>query len=215
MVRIIACCGAGGTGKTSVVTAIRDLLGPDTVTLHGSIVRAFYAQEGLAGESAFVAMDLHDKLAFQFKFLKAYIAAFEQAVEDCPTPILLADRSIYDHIAYVTYWGSLAIDESMWSFQIEALIARFLGLQPHVVRFPMPHWWSARIAADGFRYNSYGKEWTLDALMHRLVGVYHPLPLASEVLAEGDARQRAKRIIDELWLRGHCPIPRDAGMTVA
>lgn len=195
---ILTCCGAGGTGKTSVVNAIRDLLGHDTVTLHGSIVRSFYAKEGLAGETAFVAMPLADKLAFQTKFLAAYIDAFEHAAAACKTPILLADRSIYDHIGYVTFWGALAIDEAMWTFEIEALIARFLALQPHVVRFPMPHWWSARIAADGFRHNSYGKEWTLDALMHRLVGVYHPRHLRSEVMGEGDATQRAQGVIASL-----------------
>jgi AAA domain len=176
MKKVVTFCGAGGVGKTSVLDGVRARFPGDKIHIVGSIVRQFYADRGVATEAAFWDLPEVERHDFQSALMVAYLGHLEAEVARATAPIVLCDRSIYDHLGYCLYHGSLQITRASWDETIHTLIRRFEALMPAVVYFPLPSWWSEKTASDGFRRNTFGKEIVIDATMAQLVRQHHGGP---------------------------------------
>lgn len=172
---IVAFCGVGGTGKTTLmnkaVDRLRDRsLGKDII-IAPSIVRAFYAERGPA-YGITTHMDWHrlalDKqTAFQLELLDAYVKNVEKTVEANPGKKIFMDRSFYDHAAYLLAQGATTRDMYTHIYEQEIAYAENLSAVIYL-DYPTPYTDSGA-TEDGFRDTSFGLNIRLSKIMYALV----------------------------------------------
>ncbi len=100
--------GAGGTGKTALFASVAAALERHglKVKFFPSVSRSFFASRGLSTEAAGLERPEADRLAFQADLFDWYCQCLEQETDKAAKEgvnILIADRSPFDHIAYMVY----------------------------------------------------------------------------------------------------------------
>lgn len=166
--QLICFTGSGGTGKTTVLNQLAKF---DEITVFPSIVRKFYASSGMTDEKAFQTLHPEQKVKFQKALITHYMMSLEGAIHDCKTDILVADRSITDHIAYAIVSGTGVMTQRDLD-DLYGLYSRFLKLKPspRLVYFPYPASWMRNGSTeDGFRHVDPIKDTMIDALVYKLV----------------------------------------------
>jgi AAA domain len=166
--KLVCFTGAGGTGKTSLVGGLADLLKAHgkNVFIHQSITREFYAIRGVSSETDFLKMSPEDRHEFQmalFEYYNSKLVFFINSTDADSENYILSERSVFDHIAYTIY-GSR---ESITSVDIAYMNIRtrdFLDLKPLVMYLPYPTPWD-HLGADGFRAREVAKDTIIDALI--------------------------------------------------
>lgn len=158
-------CGAGGTGKTTVLQDVAASLG---LPVMGSVVREFYHRSGIASQVELDAYHPEGRRLFQTELMRYYLDKVE-AFAAHPGGMVM-DRSIYDHAAYALLAdldaGRELIDD------IDAAFARFEKLHPVMVYFPYsPAWWDPHQNGeeDGFRNIRPAHDLLLDSVIRRWV----------------------------------------------
>jgi predicted ATPase len=172
---IVAFCGAGGTGKTTLMNAVIDRLrdsplGKDII-IASSIVRAFYAERGsaygIATHMDWHKMPLDKQMAFQLELLDAYVENVKRVVRDNPGKKIFMDRSLYDHVAYLLAQGSVTRDIYTHINEKQTAYAKNLSALIYL-DYPTPYTDSGA-TEDGFRDTTFGPNIRLSKIMHALV----------------------------------------------
>lgn len=176
MVSVHCFYGAGGTGKSAVIEAMRGVLEKMGVEIMPSVTRGWYARAGVPDEAAFFALKAEERLSFQLGLLQHYSEELSLRVRGAwgkGSAGLLCDRSVFDHVAHCVFSNPETLGMGVWQVRVVPLIKRFMELNPTLYYFPYPPaWLSAEgmdVGADGFRHRVFGKDLCLDALMTSLV----------------------------------------------
>lgn len=165
MAKLVCMTGAGGTGKTTVLKALKSLV--PRIEEHGSIVREFYASRGLTNEREFHRMTAAERRDFQLDLFDYYVESLESAVKNAKSPVVVCDRSVFDHYAYTLYGTREQLNEDGLD-RLEWGVARFKALNPDVYYFPYPAPWSYTLETeDGFRAVEPAKDLIIDAVIFR------------------------------------------------
>lgn len=165
--KLICFCGAGGTGKTTILNHLREF---DEITVHGSIVRQFYAMKGIASEIQFSTLSTMGKVKFQKELNRYYLDTLIEAIDSCSTEYLACDRSIFDHVAYAIYSGQgmLGRDDIDYLDELAYEFTSIKGVITTVAYFPYPApWITSGQTEDDFRHVDTVKDTIIDALMYR------------------------------------------------
>jgi predicted ATPase len=160
---LVALTGSGGTGKTTTCKAFEKLY-PDLSTFMPSITREFYAKKGIANEAEFKKLSPSSALDFQFELIIAFLNETVDNLKVCKTRILICDRSIFDHIAYI-YVSMLRSGEKVYRLaEIKKLVLSYEELNPLIfyVPYPTPYKVSTE---DGFRDVDPIKDYAIDAII--------------------------------------------------
>lgn len=172
---IVAFCGAGGTGKTTlmrevVIGLLDSPLGKDII-IAPSIVRDFYAKRGPAyGIATHIdcnKLPVDKQLAFQLELLDAYVENVKRLVRDNPGKKIFMDRSLYDHVAYLLSQGSATRDTYAHINEQQTAYVKNLSAIIYL-DYPTPHTDSGA-TEDGFRDTSFGLNIRLSKIMYALV----------------------------------------------
>jgi hypothetical protein len=168
---------------------------PENSVIHRSIVREFYAKQGVASEAHFLAMPLEARYTFQLDLYDYYLEALEAFVQETTKGVILCERSVFDHFAYTLCGtGTLLTKEDLehlWHG-----VRRFTELKPSTFYLPYPTPWDAN-GNDGFRAREVAKDTLIDAMIAKLLStsrsVWHgALPFES-------VDDRARRVIQNMW----------------
>lgn len=174
MPRLICFCGVGGTGKTTVAQTL--LARHPSFLFKPSIVREFYASQGVTTEGAYLAMPPKERFRFQLNLLRYYIDSTKEAMKALDTyDVLVMDRSAHDHTAYCIY-GYPDMSQAELTEVLEIGKESQRRLRPQLVYFPFPVPWQDAIA-DGFRATGVGKNYALAAIMKNITREYGALEL--------------------------------------
>jgi predicted ATPase len=165
MTHAVFLSGTGGTGKTTVLELLQKNLG-SKLTVFPSIVREFYADQGIKDQKAFRALGEYQQRNFQMTLMKFYMSRLEQAYAECRTPYMMSDRSIFDHIGYAICDCATNLRPEDFDF-FEDCIARFEKLSPRVYYVPWPPKWKTE---DSFRDVSLGKDYLHNAVLLEQLG---------------------------------------------
>lgn len=163
---IIALCGTGGTGKTTVLNALADALqkADYPFAVFTSVSREYFALQGLAKEAEYKALELEDKSSFQAGMMQFYIKRLLEFIETHPDAKVLCDRSIFDHFAYWTLCGS--VDWITYSHLYEA-VKSYCAFVDRLFYFPYPSPFQASANVnDGFRDIDIGYNLAHSALVY-------------------------------------------------
>ncbi len=166
MTQLITLSGAGATGKTSVVEELHRLM-PDKSIIHRSIVREFYAQEGVANETEFLGLPAGQRHEFQLALFNHYLMRIEEEARMCTRDVMLCERSVFDHFAYTLY----GTRELLTADDLQTLwhgVRRFMALKPRTFYLPYPTPWD-KDGADGFRAREVAKDTLVDAMIAKLL----------------------------------------------
>lgn len=195
--------GAGATGKTTLVKELLEIA-PGT-HYHASIVRSYYAANGIADEAAFHKLDMDARARFQIGLLQHYMAELRRCLvwrgnkrESANVVRVVCDRSVFDHAAYMLYGSGELVSLDMWERQIEPIMTQFCQLNPIVFHLPYPTGWPEETATDGFRYRMFAKDFIVDSVIQRLLRErtetrmveWHSLP------THYSARERARAVAE-------------------
>lgn len=159
--------GAGATGKTTLAKELL-LAAPDT-HYHQSIVRQYYAQNGIGSEADFHTMDVDTRARFQIGLLRYYMVTLEAVLVRTTSPRVVCDRSVFDHVAYMLFGSGEMLSQNMWDAEIEPIMTEFCSLNPRVFHLPYPTGWPEETAVDGFRHRVFAKDYIVDSLIRRLL----------------------------------------------
>jgi predicted ATPase len=105
---IIALCGTGGTGKTTVLNALTDRLRSEgyPFEVFTSVSREFFRMQGFTKEADYKVLPLAEKAKFQYGMMKFYMQRLQTFIDANPGKKILCDRSIFDHFAYWAQSGA-------------------------------------------------------------------------------------------------------------
>lgn len=171
---IVAFCGVGGTGKTTLmnkaVDRLRDRsLGKDII-IAPSIVRAFYAERGpaygVATHRDWHKLPVDKQTAFQLELLDAYVKNVKEVVEANPGKKIFMDRSFYDHAACLLAQGATTRDMYTHIYEQEIAYAENLSAVIYL-DYPTPYTDSGA-TEDEFRDTSFGPNIRLSKIMNAL-----------------------------------------------
>lgn len=175
--------GAGGTGKTSVTTAVDKLnaMGIPTYFM-GSVSRSFFQSRGITTEQAGLEREEEDRLTFQVDLFHHYLESLEQqrekAVQD-GYEVFVCDRSPYDHLSFCIYNApnlmSRELLDHLWS-QANAVVFPspetdlLTPLQTYIVHFQDGlSWMQDAVVSDGMRWAPPAKNFIVDAILRKLM----------------------------------------------
>jgi predicted ATPase len=165
---LITLAGSGGTGKTTVVNALKDIL-EDKMHFHESIVRTFYMLRGVKSEVNYLAMTIEDRKKFQIELVQYYISELTLACSLIQDKIIICDRSVFDHIGYSLYGGGSVINFEDMSI-LHQQITAFRKLKPKVFYCPYPApWTKGKKVEDEFRAVEPAKDTIIDAIIYRFI----------------------------------------------
>jgi hypothetical protein len=203
MTNLVFTSGAGSTGKTSVVDALKTMapvFGKKVVSMP-SITRSVYAELGINSEGAALDMNIEDQKRLQTAINTKYYSSAEQFLNaNQDADLVVIDRSPYDHITY--YMHGLMMHTTAPEISGKRLtanawirnIARGCDMV-NVVFFPFPEPWHTETeSSDGFRRDPSGKNLVWSMLLEKM-------------LEDNIGAMRARQV----WLR-RFPMP---GMSVA
>ena len=206
---VIAFCGTGGTGKTETMQALSAMF-----TEHGikhiiqpSIVRGYYASQGLTCEADYKVLSVDKRIEFQEGLFKHFIATLDETIVNNPGVKILCDRSAFDHFAYRIYGGPISLD-TYYDYQ-DALIAYTHNVRL-LVYFPFPVSFTQEKATDNFRDGSTQYNLIISSLMHRLTSQLTAYGRRIDVL-DDTVDNRADDIYNTLQFRALTPIGKSDG----
>lgn len=170
-VKILACAGAGGTGKTSAINEIKKRY---AVIHKPSVVRNFYKSRHIENEREFFErLSNSDKYTFQVDLMEYYVQDLHKTATEVQDQgdydMIVTDRSIYDHVAYFLVYCMEHLTQDDYETAVNHLITEFINLDTYVAYFPFPPSWNYSDGEDGFRFLSYGKDLVVSALIGKLV----------------------------------------------
>jgi predicted ATPase len=175
--------GAGGVGKTSVVTKVMEFapsFNKRVVTMP-SPTRSVYARLGISTEKKATEMTLQEQFDLQDAIHEAYYSHAESFIlGNQDADLIMIDRSPLDHVSYLLH--NLAREMTMtqvnervsqaysWMFE-QSLNARTL----QILCYPFPQSWHVETdndSSDGFRFDKGGKNFlwacVLDSLLDKV-----------------------------------------------
>lgn len=160
MPKLIGCVGAGGTGKSRVVTEI--IQSRKDVTMVPSIIRPSLVEMGYANEDAMRVCGPEKRLDIQCELLERYVHNLNRVINEAKTPILLFERTAIDHYGYILVHGGAALTVEREA-SIDALVGKALERFDVLVRFPYPTPFVDQ-SVDGFRTTNgaVGQNFVLD-----------------------------------------------------
>lgn len=160
MTVLIGCVGAGGTGKSRVVTEV--IKTRKDVTLVPSIIRPSMIEMGYANEDAMRTCGPEKRLEIQTELLERYVHNLTRVMREAKTRVLLFERTAIDHYGYILVHGGPAITVEQEA-RIDALVGKALEKFSAFVYFPYPTPFVDQ-ANDGFRTTNgaIGQNFTLD-----------------------------------------------------
>lgn len=168
MAKLIAFAGTGATGKTSVVNKCLELA-PGLFTSWPSIVREFYALNGYKNELEFRQIaDGKARIDFQRRLFQFYMERLRQALNECKTPFLIADRSAIDHAGYTIYGAGNDLTKELYNEVVQQWLPPFVDLDPYVFMMPFPVHWDEASSNDGFRDRTFQKDLCVDAYINKI-----------------------------------------------
>lgn len=185
--------GSGGTGKTTVLPIVADMLGLPIMT---SVVRGFTASRGYASQIVVNALPVKDRVQFQLDLMVHYVAEVERFAAGHPDGMIM-DRSVYCHAGYAL----LSDLSSTWSVidQFIPLFERFERLRPVLVYFQYPPPWLDYGVEDQFRDVRPAHDYLLDAVIWKwLQGRFSPMTLNRISARFGDPLTRSQWIVSHL-----------------
>lgn len=180
--------GAGGVGKTSVLTRLEQMLssyGIPHVTFL-SVSRDFFKSQGITSEQAGLERREIDRLAFQTNLFDFYCQKLEHACDTARSngaQVFMSDRSPHDHLAYLIYNApNLLTFEHLRDLRLKATQifdnVRNSCVDPcSVFHFPcVAPWMTATLLQDGMRHAPPGKNFMVNSLIESLssdLDIYH------------------------------------------
>lgn len=186
MARLVCLSGTGATGKTSVINEVLRIA-PGRFTFMPSIVRGFYAANGIKNEVAFAnETDPAKKFDFQGRLFQFYVSEVTRQLSECMTPWLIVDRAAFDHAAYSLHGAGSALTKEMF-FQIQHGLEPFLALDPLVLLMPFPVMWNEAASDDGFRHRDFQKDLAVDAYIRKLATCEHELGTVIDAFGTNDS----------------------------
>lgn len=176
---VVMNAGAGGVGKTSVVTEAKrlgDELGY-RVAVMPSITREVYASLGIPTEGSALTMSLETQLKLQNAVMETYSKRVVEFVRNNSyAELILIDRSPYDYVAY--FFHNLGMTISLAEAlerQQEALnvIKTVLGMSDRLIiqYYKFPDFWhtTETESSDGFRSDKGGKNIMWDMILYSML----------------------------------------------
>lgn len=200
--------GAGGVGKTSVLELLAQKLtsmGVQTEVFK-SVSRDFFKAKGITTEQAGLERPEADRFQFQSELFDFYCQRLldeMQSMRERGVEVMIADRSPYDHLAYLIYNTPNILDyDQMWSKVKQAETLLLDGTIEHrdrtaFVFFPCTgKWMTPSIVNDGVRHAPPSKNYTVSCLMEGLLStVGEPTYFLDP---ESSVAVRADQILDTL-----------------
>lgn len=171
MKNVVFLTGSAGTGKTFVMESLKET--QPHYTYRDSITRAFYASKGVTNEvEYFSKMDDAGRKAFQLELFDFYISNTKSFITTSANDVLtVIDRSPIDHLAYAVF-SIPDLNKEEYDVMVSKTDEFFKwikdqGITVKVFEFKYPAPWtvSKNISSDGFRYDPFGKTYTISALM--------------------------------------------------
>lgn len=170
--------GAGRTGKTSVVNAIKAMapvFGRKVVSMP-SITRSVYAELGIPDEGTALDMSVDMQLRLQAAINAKYYSSAEEFLKASQdADMVMIDRSPYDHISYFLHGMMMhtTVDEVKGKIEHAnewmAMMGGFCSKQ-YIVNFPFPEPWHTETqSSDGFRRDPSGKNLVWAMLLDKLL----------------------------------------------
>lgn len=147
---ILGCCGAGGTGKSTMVELIAKEY---NLKVPVSISRQYYRERGITEEqqSRFSPKDRWE----------AQKSMFDMKLDrDCKEDNFFADRTLLDHLAYCLIYCSSEISDTL-VLSMEALVKSNAQRYNKIFYFPMVKWSSQ----DEVRNTHYAHQVLVDSVM--------------------------------------------------
>lgn len=188
---LITFSGAGATGKTTLVDALAAKFPVDGCVVHRSIVRRFYKENGIENENAFLLMPAEERRDFQMRLIGYYMTDLENAVKVGGAPVMICERSIFDHFAYTLY-GTRELLRAEDMVFLRECIVRFTALRPCTFYLPYPTPWDSA-GADGFRAREVAKDTLVDAMIFKLLSTNRSV--WTGVLDFMPVQERAKKVL--------------------
>ena len=169
--KIIAFCGSGGTGKSSVLELVSNKLNDSGIKnkIHPSVVREFYGIKGISSEKELINQTEADKVKFQWELANYFINRLNNEINNYDG-YLLCDRSLYDHLAYWIYSGANTIKLEDYRKYID-LIREYDKNLIALVYFSYPVSFSKDVDPDSFRYAPPAKNLIIASLSRLFVGL--------------------------------------------
>lgn len=163
---LIFFCGAGGTGKTLLASAIQE---KSHYNKFASPTREFYALKGVESESKLFEKDIAYKKQFQKDLYDFYLGKINDYAEAAATDTVF-ERSPFCNLGYLLFHNpDFTLQEVNHAFNkaVNAMVhASELGWVPLVVLFPYPTSWILQGKNDDkFRHISGGKDTIVHAIM--------------------------------------------------
>ena len=162
--QLLCYSGSGGTGKSVVLAAVSDALAQSGVphTIFPSVVRGYYAAQGLADQAAFKALPDDRRHQFQLGLLDYYISSLTEHLATYPC-LVICDRSPFDHYAYAIDGVHLSLVELA---EIRAKASKFaVDHIGGIVFFPYPAPFSRDVDPDSFRLADPSQNMKIHSLM--------------------------------------------------
>lgn len=205
--QIVFMTGTGGTGKTTAVNALALRLLTRRgyrVAVFGSVMREFYALQGLKSEADYMRLSIEEKRTFEARKMPYYTGALKMFLHaNKDVDVILSDRSPLDYIAYgvVTLCSGADHIAEMQLTIADALTGYpDIPIPQKIVYFPYPASWSNTAeVGDGFRDVDHVKDSAVNGvileMLHQLGSTIPKLSLKAESLP--DRLQAIEKFIDE------------------
>ena len=189
----IALCGAGGTGKGTLLKAFSELYKPSNYVQLSSPLKPI-GTLFIPESSSYVDMETENKKIFQYSALAAQMNAERTARDNNLS--FLSERSVIDFIPY--YYDALALDD--YYRRYSEIIYEYLFKNPYdiIVYLPIEFEPHDKKAGQWKERNETKRKDTAKELEYELEQVHERVPSICIVKAHGTPEERAKLIFDTL-----------------
>lgn len=189
---LIGCVGAGGTGKSRVVTEV--IKNRKDVTMVPSIIRPSLIEMGYANEDAMRVCGPEKRLEIQSELLERYVHNLNRVIKEAKTRVLLFERTAIDHYGYILVHGGAALTVEHES-RIDLLVGKALEKFSALVYFPYPTPFVDQ-ANDGFRTTNgaIGQNFTLDHIYRAKMMTFKENGGYARQMISFDMDDRVKRL---------------------
>lgn len=161
---------------------------PNSVRIIRSVVRDFYADRGVKDEASYLQMDAHERRRFQLGLYDYYLRYIAEEMRIADVPLLLCERSVFDHYAYAMY-GIRELMDGETLLILNQGIERFSMLNVRVLYLPYPTPWDKHgSTADGFRAREPAKDAIVDALIFKQLSTHRRLWAGTVPIDSPEAR---------------------------
>jgi predicted ATPase len=202
--------GAGGVGKTSVLTRLEQSLSAQGIpyVTFLSVSREFFKAQGITSEQAGLERREIDRLAFQSALFNFYCQRLEHACDHARATgakLFISDRSPHDHLAYLIYNApNLLVFDQLHDLRFKAtqMFNNVVNtcIDPcSVFHFPcVAPWMTENVLRDGMRHAPPGKNFMIDALIESLSGDLDYKHHRQKVIGDATVDARARTILQSV-----------------